>query len=103
MAQVVTFQLSANAELAQRSGVKKKRKNLCTHRPSAQYSLKTYSIGEKMGCEQQNTDWQELHRVIIEPCEEVAETTPRKQCLMRCGRKFYYVYEDDGSLVEDQH
>ena len=26
----------------------------------------------------------------------------RKQILMRCGLKFYFVYEDDGSLVDDE-
>lgn len=26
----------------------------------------------------------------------------RKQLLLRCGWKFYVVYEDDGSLVDDK-
>lgn len=58
---------------------------------------------QSLSSEQQAIDWRILPRVTIEPRKRVAKPEPRKQCLMRSGLKFYYVYEDDGSLVEGQY
>lgn len=54
-----------------------------------------------MSCEQQTTARQSQHQIAIHPRESIQENRPRRQQLMRCGLKFYCVYADDGSLVED--
>lgn len=43
-----------------------------------------------------------LNQATDEPSETSGKSMPRKQLLLRCGWKFYYVYEDDRTLVESQ-
>ena len=56
-----------------------------------------------MSYEQQISTWHTPPPLEINTLKHAKETPVRKQRLMRCGRRFYMVYDDDGSLVEDQN
>lgn len=60
--------------------------------------------GETMNCETQDTICMpRSENTISNPSSQPEIEQPtRKLCLMRCGLKFYLVYQDDGSLVRDE-
>ena len=47
-----------------------------------------------------NADRESANQEKSQRTDQRENETVRKQKLLRCGNKFYFVYEDDGSLVD---